>query len=77
MKSISYYGNADCGIFTHDSARAPHDQLVTVKRVKGDYTSFSVLSNILQNVKIVFFYGKTVQYKNTAFQQCPDKTYRY
>jgi len=32
------------------TARATEDQLVTVKRQMGDYTSFSVLFNILQNV---------------------------
>jgi len=36
------------GKSTRDSA--PQDRLVTVKRQKGDYALFSVLSNILQNV---------------------------
>ena len=30
--------------------RAPQDRSVTVKRRKGDYALFSVLSNILQKV---------------------------
>ena len=37
------------GKFTHDSMH-PQDQLVTAKRQKGDYASFSELSNIVQNV---------------------------
>jgi len=37
------------GKSTRDSA-CPYDWLVTVKRQKDDYASFSVLSNILQNV---------------------------
>jgi len=37
------------GRFARDSAY-PYDRLVTVKRQKGNYASFLVLPNILQNI---------------------------
>jgi len=43
---LPLYGNTEYLLMT----ACPHDQLVTVKRQKGNYASFSELSNILQNV---------------------------
>jgi len=44
---LPLYGNTENSLLT---ACTPQDRLVTVKRQKGDYASFPVLSNILQNV---------------------------
>ena len=43
---LSLYGNTE----NHSWQRAPQDRSVTVKRQRGDYALFSVLSNILQKV---------------------------
>ena len=40
---LHVYGKSTC------DSLYPQDRLVTVKRQKGDYASFSVLSNNLQN----------------------------